>query len=124
MGDERHCSRRPVRDLLNTGSPDGRSGGSTPPSGTTSIPTTTRRLIINLYTTRNEAVEHEIIRPLVVGLEDLLADGGAVDDYFDIDAIANETIIMFITEGGMVTYCLSADIYPDLFWEIVDKHAR
>lgn len=23
-----------------------------------------------------------------------------------------------------VTYCLSADIYPDLFWEIVEKRAR
>ena len=31
---------------------------------------------------------------------------------------------MFITEGRMVTYCLSADIYPNLFWEIVEKHAR
>jgi len=31
---------------------------------------------------------------------------------------------MFITEAGMVTYCLSADIYPSKFWEIVDKHAR
>lgn len=41
-----------------------------------------------------------------------------------IDAIANETITMFIAEGRMVTYCLSVDIYPALFWEIVEKHAR
>lgn len=79
---------------------------------------------MNPYTTRNEAIEHEIIRPLAVGLEDLLADGGTVEDYYDIDAIANETITTFIAGGGMVAYCLSADIYPDLFWEIVDKHAR
>lgn len=31
---------------------------------------------------------------------------------------------MFITETGTVAYCLSADIYPSKFWEIVVKHAR
>lgn len=121
MGNERHCSRRPTRDLLNTGSPDGRSGGSTPPPGATSIPTTARRLIINLYPTRNEAIDREIrdaLRPSLIGFD------GTVDDHYDIDAIADETITMFITEAGMVTYCLSADIYPSKFWEIVDKHAR
>jgi hypothetical protein len=76
---------------------------------------------MNLYTTRNEAVEHEIRAALAPGLEDL---DGTVDDYFDIDAIAGETITMFITEGRVVTYRLSADIYPDLFWKIVEKHAR
>lgn len=76
---------------------------------------------MTLYTTRNEAIEHEIRDALAPGLEDL---DGAVDDYFDIDAIADETITMFITEGRAVTYCLSADIYPGLFWEIVEKHAR
>jgi hypothetical protein len=76
---------------------------------------------MNLYATRNEAINHEIRDALAPGLEDL---DGPVDDYFDIDAIADETITMFITEGGMVTYCLSADICPDLFWEVVQKHAR
>ena len=76
---------------------------------------------MNLYTTRNEAIEREIRDALAPGLVDL---DGPVDDYFDIDVIADETITMFITEGGMVTYCLSADIYPTLFWEIVEKHAR
>ena len=76
---------------------------------------------MNLYPTRNLAINHEIRDALAPGLEDLV---GTVVDYYDIDAIANETITMFITEGGMVTYCLSADIYPAMFWEIVDKHAR
>ena len=74
-----------------------------------------------LYPARNLAINHEIRDALTPGLEDL---DGTDDDYFDIDAIANETITMFITEGRVVTYCLSADIYPDLFWEIVEKHAR
>ena len=47
---------------------------------------------------------------------------GPIDDAFDIDAIADETITMFITKGRMITYCLSADIYPSKFWEIVEKH--
>lgn len=75
---------------------------------------------MNLYTTRNEAVEHEICDVLRQS-EDVT---GPIDDAFDIDAIADETITMFITEGGMVTYCLSADIYPSKFWEIVEKHTR
>lgn len=75
---------------------------------------------MNLYPTRNEAIEHEI-RDVLRQSEDAT---GPIDDAFDIDAIAGETITMFITEGGMVTYCLSADIYPDLFWEIIEKHAR
>lgn len=41
-----------------------------------------------------------------------------------IAALASEAITTFIAEGRMVTYCLSADIYPALFWEIVEKHAR
>lgn len=75
---------------------------------------------MNLYPTRNQAIEHEIcdaLRPI----ED---STGPIGEAFDIDAIADETITMFITENGTVTYCLSADIYPDLFWEIVEKHAR
>ena len=70
---------------------------------------------MNLYTTRNEAVEHEIC--------DVLRQSEDVTGPID-DAIADETITMFITEGGMVTYCLSADIYPSKFWEIVEKHTR
>lgn len=75
---------------------------------------------MNLYTTRNEAVEREI-RDVLRQSEDVT---GPVDEAFDIDAIADETITMFITEGRMATYCLSADIYPRKFWEIVEKHSR
>lgn len=39
---------------------------------------------MNLYATRNEAINHEIRDALAPGLEDL---DGPVDDYFDIDAI-------------------------------------
>ena len=74
-----------------------------------------------LYTTRNEAIEREIRDALAPGLVDL---DGPVDDYYDIDAIADETITMFVTEGGGVFYCQDSDIYPDLFWEIVERHAR
>lgn len=76
---------------------------------------------MNLYATRNEAIEREIRDALTPGLADL---DGTVDDYYDIDAIADEAITMFIAGGGLVTYCISADIYPALFWEIVERHAR
>ena len=75
---------------------------------------------MNLYTTRNEAIEREI-RDVLRPSADLT---GPIDDAFDIDAIADETITMFITEGGMVCYCQSPDIYPDRFWEIVERHTR
>lgn len=75
---------------------------------------------MNLYVTRNDAIEHEILDVLRAS-EDVI---GPIDEAFDVDAIADETITAFITEGGAVTYCLSADIYPDRFWEIVEKHAR
>ena len=75
---------------------------------------------MNLYTTRNEAIEREI-RDVLRPSEDVT---GPIDDAFDTDATADETITMFITEGRMVTYCLSADIYPSKFWEIVERHAR
>lgn len=75
---------------------------------------------MNLYTTRSEAIEREI-RDVLRQSEDVTCPIG---EAFDIDAIAAETITMFITEGGVVTYCLSADISPGRFWEIVEKHAR
>lgn len=75
---------------------------------------------MNLYTTRNEAIEREI-RDVLRASEDVT---GPIDEAFDVDAIADETITMFITDGRMVTYCLSAEIYPSKFWEIVERHAR
>ena len=86
---------------------------------------------MNLYLTRSEAVEHEIRKPLAEGLEDLLAEprpGGAyptVDDYYDVQAIADEVIELFLTGGGRGVYhCLRPDIYPALFWDIAEKYAR
>ena len=79
---------------------------------------------MNLYTTRNEAIEREIRDVLAPGLDDLLADGGTVEDYYDIDAIADETITTTVTAGGQLRYCQDQTIDPDLFWEIVERHAR
>lgn len=44
---------------------------------------------MNLYLTRKSAADREIRDVLAVGLEDLLDDGGTVDDYYDVDAIAD-----------------------------------
>ena len=79
---------------------------------------------MNLYTTRNEAIEREIREPLAAGIEDLLDDGGTVEDYYDVDAIADETITTTVTAGGQLRYCQDPDIDPDLHWEIVERHAR
>nr|DAE82207.1 MAG TPA: hypothetical protein [Caudoviricetes sp.] len=49
---------------------------------------------MNLYPTRNQAIEHEICDVLRKS-EDVT---GPIDE--------------------------ASDIYPDLFWEIVEKHAR
>lgn len=75
---------------------------------------------MTLYTTRNEAIEREI-RDVLRPSEDVT---GPIDDAFDIDAIADETITMFVTEGGGVFYCQDSDIDDGQFWEIVEKHAR
>ncbi len=88
---------------------------------------------MNLYPTRSEAIEQEIRRPLAAGIEDLLyEDGvptGVVEDYYDIGAISDETIELFVSSGvagptGPALYCLAPDIYPALFREICEKHAR
>ena len=92
---------------------------------------------MNLYLTRAEAIEHEILKPLSEGLEDLLSDplpGGdgsdgslthpTVEDYYDVQAIADEVLKLYVFEGGFVYRCLRPDIYPSLFWKIAEKHAR
>ncbi len=75
---------------------------------------------MTLYATRNEAIEREI-RAALEPSADLT---GPIDEAFDIDAIADETITMFVTEGGGVFYCQDSDIDGGQFWEIVEKHAR
>lgn len=87
---------------------------------------------MNLYPTRSAAIEREIRKPLSEGLEDLLpepkADGTypTIEDYYDVQAIADEVLELFVTDGGVrpPLYCLRPDIYPALFWKIAEKHAR
>lgn len=80
---------------------------------------------MNLYPTRSAAIEHEIRRPLAAGIEDLLEGGSTVEDYYDIEAIAEEALELFIPYGsGPACYGLSPDIYPSLFQEICEEHAR
>lgn len=79
---------------------------------------------MNLYLTRKSATDREIRDVLAVGLEDLLADGGTVDDYYDVDAIADKVLERIVRPSGIVCYCMAPDIYPDLFRDITEQHAR
>lgn len=65
------------------------------------------------YSTRNEAIEREIIA--------VIEAGDANRDEFDIDAIADEVIDQVITETGRVTYQATADTAD--FWAAVERHA-
>lgn len=75
---------------------------------------------MNLYTTRNEAIEREI-RAALEPSADLT---GPIDDAFDIDAIADTVITMVVFEGGGVFYCQDSAIDDEEFWRIVERHAR
>lgn len=79
---------------------------------------------MNLYLTRKSAADREIRDVLAPGLEDLLVDGGTIDDYYDVDAIADEVLERVVRPNGIVCYGMSAEIYPLLFQDIVEKHAR
>ena len=79
---------------------------------------------MNLYLTRKSATDREIRDVLAVGLEDLLVDGGTVDDYYDVDAIADMVLERVVRPDGIVCYCMSSDIYSDLFQDIAEQHAR
>lgn len=78
------------------------------------------------YTTFNEAVEREIRDPLYAS-EDLT---GPIDEAFDIDAIAEETIVQYVTDWGRVYFApapgFGEDGYmeADEFWEVVERHTR
>ena len=78
------------------------------------------------YTTFDEAVEREIREALYTS-EDLT---GPIEEAFDIDAIAEETIVQCVTEQGRVYFApapgFGEDGYlePDEFWEIVERHTR
>ena len=76
------------------------------------------------YTTFDEAVEREIREALYTS-EDLT---GPIEEAFDIDAIAEETIVQCVTEQGRVYFApapgLGEDGYlePDEYWEIDERH--
>lgn len=78
------------------------------------------------YTTFDEAVEREIREALYTS-EDLT---GPIEEAFNIDAIAEETIVQRVTEQGRVFFCPSPGfgedgyLEPDEFWEIVERHTR
>jgi len=70
-------------------------------------------MLTNAYSTRDEAIEREII----VAIE----AGDATRDEFDIDAIADEVIEQVISETGRVTFQVTVE--PSEFWEVVARHA-
>ena len=78
------------------------------------------------YTTFNEAVEREIRDPLYASE----ALTGPIDEAFDIDAIAEKTIIQHVTDWGRVYFTpapgFGEDGYmeADEFWEVVERHTR
>lgn len=59
------------------------------------------------YTTRNEAIDREIIQPL-----------GEYADQFDIDAIADQVLV---SVGEGIDYRFTANEDVD-FWDVVAQH--
>lgn len=76
---------------------------------------------MSTYSTYNEAVEAEIVAPIATS-EDVL--GKPVREAFDVDAIADATIVQRVPERGDVLYCVNPDIDADEFWAIVMNNAR
>lgn len=81
----------------------------------------------NLYTTRNEAIDREIIGPIEDGanIEDAYAD-------YDVDAIADEVLEWvdgYDADKNMYNlnkqgYRLAEDIDHDDFWDSVMRNAK
>lgn len=69
-------------------------------------------MLTNAYSTRDEAIEREIITAI--------EGSGTARNEFDIDAIADEVIEQVITETGQVTYQVTDD--TDAFWAAVERH--
>lgn len=65
-----------------------------------------------IYSTRNEAIQQEIIEPL-----------GSYADEHNIDAIADDIIHQANTRHGEVYYFNAMEDDPEAFWEIVADHA-
>ena len=68
-----------------------------------------------IFTTRNDAIQALIINPLIMS-------GQNTNDY-DIEAIANETIIEFTTPTNHIYYIQAHDYDTDWYWEIVEDHS-
>lgn len=64
------------------------------------------------YSTYDEAIYREIEE--AIGSEYL--------DMYDIDAIANRTIIGVFDWGGQIGYRFDPEIDPEQFWEIASEH--
>ena len=79
---------------------------------------------MNLYLTRESAINREIRDALAVGLEDLLDDGGTIDDYYYVDEIADKVLETVVRPNGIVCYCMAPDICPSLFRDIAEEHTR
>ena len=69
-----------------------------------------------VFTTNNEAVEALVINPINAGEAN-------ADDY-DIDAIADATIVQFTTPRGEVRYEQDPNLDDDEFWDIVARNNR
>mgnify|MGYP000844406973 FL=1 len=70
-----------------------------------------------LYVTRNDAIEKEIIEPLEAGDDDLT---GPVEDAYDVDAIADEILI---TTGAGTRYRFLRDPAAS-FWDTAARHSH
>jgi len=67
---------------------------------------------MTVYTTREEAIEHIIIKPI--------ESSGLVDDAraeYDIPAIADAIL-------GDADQGYASQVPPDKFWQIVEKHSK
>lgn len=72
---------------------------------------------LNAYTTRDEAIQREVIDPIEA--RGVVSDAAAE---FDIEAIADEVIAQTGSIRGAVLFERTVD--SDEFWQIVQKHAN
>jgi len=69
------------------------------------------------YSTRDEAIEREIVEPIEVsGIV-----GEAWSEY-DIEAIARDVLVQGVTDTGR--YYWTDGVDPETFWQSVARHAR
>lgn len=68
---------------------------------------------MNTYSTRDEAIQNEIITPL-----------GQYANEHNIDAIADEIILQDNLGNGEVCYFNALEDEPDNFWDVVANNAK